>query len=107
MKKSLFTIGVFVKVSVRRYFRDKTALFFTIAFPLIFVFVFGGIFGKNNNISFNIALINESQSQFSKQFVDQMTSSKIFKVKPNITSLDTAKQKMSRSEIDAAIVLPR
>ncbi len=106
MKKSIFTILVLSKISVRRYFRDKTAIFFTVAFPLIFLFIFGGLFGKDNNVSFNVALINQSSSQFSKSFVDQSKSNKLFKIKPGIDTLDAAEKKMSRSEIDAAIVLP-
>lgn len=105
MKKSLATVGVFAKISVKRYFRDKVAIFFTVLFPLIFLFVFGS-FSRNSDVSFSIALINQSQSQYSQQFVDGIKSSKIFKVDDSITSLDQAKEKMSRSEIDAALVLP-
>ncbi len=32
----------------RRYLRSKTALFFSILFPLILLFVFGGLFGSSN-----------------------------------------------------------
>lgn len=105
MPKSLFTVLIFAKTSVKRYFRDRVAIFFTVAFPLIFLFVFGALSG-NSNITFNLALINQSSSQFSKQFVEQLNSNKTFKVKPDINNLSYARQKMSRSEIDAAVVLP-
>lgn len=107
MKKSIFTIWILSKIGIRRYFRDKTAIFFTVAFPLIFLFIFGGLFGKENNASFNLALINQSSSQFSKTFVGQMKNNKSFKIKSEVTTLDAAQQKMSRSEIDAAVVLPK
>lgn len=105
MKKSLFTIFVFSKISVRRYFRDKVAIFFTVAFPLIFLFVFGS-FSKNDNVSFRIALINQSNTGFAQKFTEDTTRSKMFKLNPDVSTLDQAKDKMSRSEIDAAIVLP-
>lgn len=107
LKKSLFTISVFSRINVRRYFRDKTAIYFTVAFPLLFLFVFGGIFGKSGaNVSFNVALINQSSSQFATAYADQLKSSKTFKIKPKVNTLDQAKQKMGRSEVDATIVLP-
>ncbi|HUD05763.1 MAG TPA: ABC transporter permease [Candidatus Saccharimonadales bacterium] len=106
MKKSLFSVIVFAKINVKRYFRDKTALFFTILFPLIFLFIFGGIFGHNSNVSFNVALFNQSSSTVSKSFIQEIKSSSTFKIKPGISNLSVAKQELSRSEIDAAIVFP-
>ena len=103
---SLFTITTFARISIRRFFRDKTALFFTVAFPLIFLFIFGGLFGKNTRTTFNIALINQSSSQFSQKFIDQLKATGLYKISPSTTTLDQAKQQMSRSEIDAALVLP-
>jgi ABC-2 type transport system permease protein len=106
MKKSFFTISVFVKINTRRFFRDKLALFFTIGFPLIFLGVFGSLNSGNNNVSFNVAIINQSNTSFAKQFVQTSDKSKILKVNSDVTTLDQAKDKMSRSELDAAIVLP-
>jgi len=101
----IFTVTTFARISIRRYFRDRVAIFFTVLFPLIFLLIFGS-FSKTDNVSFHVGLINQSQSQFSKQFVEQTTSSKVFKVDDSITTYDQAKQKMSRGEIDATIVLP-
>jgi len=106
IRRSIFTISTFARVSVRRYFRDRVAIFFTVVFPLIFLFVFGGIFGKNSNSSFHVALINESQTGFASKFQDDVSHNKIFKIDNTVKSLEQAKEKMSRSEIDAAIVLP-
>jgi ABC-2 type transport system permease protein len=106
MKKALLPVIVFAKIAIRRAFRDKTALFFIFLFPLIFLFVFGGIFGKNSDVSFKVALINQANTDFSRQFSKQLSENKLFKVSTDVTSLDAAKQKMTRGQIDAAIVLP-
>lgn len=107
MKQKLFTVLVFTKIASRRFFRDRLAIFFTVAFPLIFLFVFGGIFGKESEVSFNVALINNSRSKFASQFVKQSEDEKkVLKVKKDITTLHDAKEKMNRGELDAAIVLP-
>jgi ABC-2 type transport system permease protein len=104
--KSLYTVLTFVRINTKRFFRDRTALFFTIGFPLIFLFVFGGLNSGSGDVSFNVAIINNSTTEFAKTFVQQAEDGKVLKVNKEITSLDQAKEKMSRSEIDAAIVLP-
>jgi ABC-2 type transport system permease protein len=106
MPKSLFTVWMFTKINTKRFFRDKLAIFFTVVFPLIFLFVFGGLNSGNNDVSFRIALINESDSSFAKDFVKNAESGKIFKIDENATSLDKAKELMTQSQIDATILLP-
>ncbi len=106
MKKAFLPVVVFAKIAIKRSFRDKTALFFVFLFPLIFLFIFGGIFGKPSNVSFKIALVNDSGSEFSKQFVDKAAGDKAFKIDKDATTLDKAKQKMSRGQLDATVVLP-
>ncbi len=93
-------------MAIRRTFRDRTALFFTFLFPLIFLFIFGGLFGKGGSPSFSVAVINQSDAQFATKLVDELKGDKIFKVSPDITTMDAAKEKMNRGQLDAAIVLP-
>jgi len=106
IRKQLYTVGVFVRVNSRRFFRDRLALFFTVVFPLIFLFVFGSLNSGGGNVSFNVAIINNSDSKFATDFVKQSKDSKVLEVDESVTSLDTAKDKMGRSELDATIVLP-
>src|SRR5271154_4500939 len=57
-QQKLWTVAVFTKLSTRRFFRDRLAIFFVILFPLIFLFVFGGLnSGNSGNVSFKVALI--------------------------------------------------
>jgi ABC-2 type transport system permease protein len=106
MRQSLFTVLTFVRINTKRFFRDRLAIFFTIGFPLIFLFVFGSLNNGGGSVSFNVAVINHSTSAFSKTFVKQLNDSKIVKTNPAVTTLDQAKDKMGRSELDATIVLP-
>jgi len=106
MKRSLFTVLTFVRINTKRFFRDRLALFFTIGFPLIFLFVFGSLNNGSGNPSFNVAVINDSNSAFSKTFVAQLQDSKVLKVNKEVTTLSVAKEKMTKSELDATIELP-
>lgn len=106
-KKDWFTVFTFVRINTKRFFRDKLAIFFSVIFPLIFLFVFGSLNSNNSSVSFNVALINESSSSYAKEFVKNTEEGGVLKVNKDVTSLDQAKEKMSRSELDAAIVLPK
>src|ERR1700690_2031509 len=107
MKRKLFTVYIFAKLNTRRFFRDRLALFFGILFPLIFLFVFGGISGGGNSgVSFHIAVINNSQSNFAGQFLKEINSSKLFKVDKTIINMSEANDKMNKSQIDGTILLP-
>lgn len=106
LKRQLFTVLTFTKINARRFFRDRLAIFFTVVFPLVFLFIFGGIFGKSSDVSFKVSLINKSQAAFSQQFVASLESNKVFKINKDITDYDKAKEKMNRGELDAIVILP-
>lgn len=107
MNKSLYTVMTLVRINTKRFFRDKLAIFFTVVFPLIFLFVFGGLNSGGGDVSFRVALVNHSETSFAKEFVKSSQDSKILKVDKEITGLDEAKEKMKQSQIDATIVLPK
>src|ERR1700760_73620 len=107
MNKSLYTVAVFSRLNTRRFFRDRLALFFGILFPLIFLFVFGSANkGGNNNVSFHVALLNQSKTSFAQQFSKELTSTKLFNVDKTITNMSLANDKMNKSQLDGTIVLP-
>lgn len=107
LKKDWFTVFTFVRINTKRFFRDKLAIFFSVIFPLIFLFVFGSLNSNSSSVSFNVALINESSSNYAQEFVKSTEEGGVLKVNKDITTLDQAKEKMSRSELDAVIVLPK
>jgi len=106
--KAFYTVRVFAFTNTRRFFRDRTAIFFSVLFPLIFLFVFGGIFGNSsNNAKFHIALINDSQSAFAKSFAKELKDSKTLNVDDAIKTFSQAKESMGRGQLDATITLPK
>lgn len=106
MLRDLGTVWSLTKAFTKRYFRDKIALFFTFLFPLIFLVIFGFIFGGDETPSFKVAVINNSNSQFSKDFTEDLRKSEIFKISET-TDYDEAKKLIGRGELDAAIELPK
>jgi ABC-2 type transport system permease protein len=107
MKKKWYTVVVFARLNTKRFFRDRLALFFGIMFPLIFLFVFGLIYRNNGATSFSVAFFNQSQTAEAKQVVSGLTHNKLLKIDKDTTTLDKAKEKMLRSQLDATIILPK
>lgn len=106
MNRSLYTVLAFVRINTRRFFRDKLAIFFTIGFPLIFLFVFGGLNSGSGDISLRVAIINNSDSQFAEEFVKNASKGDVLKIDSDVKNISQAKDKMTKSQIDATIILP-
>ncbi len=105
-KKAILPITTFARIDVKRLFRDKVAVFFVFIFPLVFLFIFGSIFNGDNEVSFRVALVNQSQSTFTNDFVTQLKDNQAFKLDTEATTLEAAKEKMKRGQLDATLVLP-
>jgi len=107
MSKSLYTVYVFAKLSTKRFFRDRLALFFGILFPVIFLFVFGSFSSNSSsNTHFNVALINNSSTQLAGQAARLIKNSKVFKVDKSITTVSQANDQLNNGQLDGLIVLP-
>jgi ABC-2 type transport system permease protein len=106
-QKQLFTVAVFTKLSTKRFFRDRLALFFGILFPLIFLFVFGSLSSGGGKLSFSVALLNQSSTSYSRSFVKQIESQSVYKVDTSVTNLSEAEDKMDKSQLDGVILLPK
>lgn len=106
LKRQLFTVWTFTRISNKRFFRDRLALFFSFAFPLIFLLVFGSINSGGSDVSFNVAIINQSDTAFAQDFTKDAKKQKVLKVDKDTKTIAQANEKMGRGEIDATIVLP-
>lgn len=104
MNRSIYTIWTFAKLNTKRFFRDKLAIFFVIVFPLIFLFVFGGIFGGEGGGNFSVGLLNRSETDFSNQFIQDLSDDDFFSV-TEFEELDMAKDQLRRGQIESIIVL--
>lgn len=106
LQRSLLPIWTFVRIDVKRLFRDKVAIFFVFFFPLVFLIIFGSIFNSSSDISFRVSLINQSRSDFAQDFETKLRNNDVFNIDTEATTLNAAKQKMNRGQLDATIILP-
>jgi len=105
LRKKLQTVLTFTRLNTKRFFRDKLAIFFSVLFPLIFLFVFGSISRGGGKLSFKVAILNDSSSSYSTTFVEQLKNSKIYKIDKTVNNLTQANDKMGKSQLDGVIYL--
>lgn len=90
--------------SIKMYFRNVSAVFFTLFIPLVFVMVFGLISSGSGGVSIGIGLNNQSQTPLASQFVTQLKSVKSFKVTEADQS--TLIDKLGKGKIDLEVIVP-
>ncbi|MCM3745687.1 ABC transporter permease [Sporosarcina luteola] len=78
--KKILSICLF---EIKRTFKKKSSIVLMLGMPLLFTFLFGSIFGKNADIAFRIALVDEEQTAYSKDIIqklmhDEMISYELF-----------------------------
>jgi ABC-2 type transport system permease protein len=124
---NLRVVGASLVVSIKSFYREKTAMFFTMAFPIILILVFGTIFKDQENVSFNLCVQDLDHTDLSTQLVQTLERNgkfKITKVEPAINATQYAKsnklnlvlivpedyersvrQRMERNDLNASVTL--
>ena len=81
-------------VSIKSFYREKTAVFFRIAFPVLLILVFGTIFMDKDNMSFDLCVQDLDGTKASEQLVETIEHSGRFKlttIAPTINATQYAK----------------
>lgn len=98
-------IGANLVVSLKSFYREKSAVFFTIAFPIILILVFGTIFMNQDDVSFELHVQDLDQTTSSAQLVKTLELDgrfKIAQVDPAIDATRYAKDK----QVNLVLVIP-
>jgi ABC-2 type transport system permease protein len=100
----LKTFIALIKASFKQLLRDKTSLFFTFAFPVVFMVIFGLIWSGDNNFKASVGVVNEDNSP---------TSQAITHAFQKISSLtvETGDQadliaRLKKGELRAVVIVP-
>jgi len=91
---------------MKMFFRDKLALFWTIAFPALFVFIFCGILGRSEEFKLNVALVTQGSGPVIDQLIQGLEKREILKIKQGL-GLEEAKEKVEKGRLDAVLVIPQ
>jgi ABC-2 type transport system permease protein len=98
------TIKLFL-ASIKMMFRDKQSLFWSLAFPLLFLIIFG-LFRFDSPQKFNVQFFDESNTETSAKLTDELLQLNVLYQK-NFETIERAREEMSRGELDGIIIIPK
>ena len=99
-------IAANLTVRIRSFYREKSAMFFTIAFPVVLILVFGTIFLKQDNVSFDLYVQDLDQSNTSAHLINTLKLNgrfKINRVDPAINATEYAR----RHKLNLVLIIPK
>jgi ABC-2 type transport system permease protein len=99
-------IGANLVVSIKTFSREKSAMFFTIAFPIILILVFGTIFLNQDNMSFDLYVQDLDQTNSSAQLVKMLEGSGRFRI-TTVDPASDATQYAKDHKLNLILVIPR
>lgn len=104
MKKFIETTGQVTKYSVRMFFRDRTAIFFSLFIPVLIMMIFGALnFG--GSVSIKVGVVDESRTTLSQSFTVALKKVSAFKISEG--SLDDELKQLKASDLNIVMVIPQ
>ncbi|HUP83588.1 MAG TPA: ABC transporter permease [Candidatus Limnocylindria bacterium] len=89
--------------NIKSFYRNRAALFWTLAFPVIFIVLFGSIFSGGTQ-SFPLALVDEDRSEASAQLISGFSNISILEAEQ--VDRDEALAHMRSGEFDGVLIIP-
>ena len=93
-------------VRLRSFYRERSAMFFTFAFPVILVLVFGTIFTKPEHLNLDLSVQDNSRSAGSARLLEALASGEAFKVTSVPVAVD-AIQYAKEHGLNLLLVIPK
>jgi ABC-2 type transport system permease protein len=92
-------------VSIKSFYREKTAVFFRIAFPILLILVFGTIFMNQDNVRFDFYVQDLDQSELSSEFVNGLDENEKFNITKVDPAIDAARYALE-NKLNLVVVIP-
>jgi ABC-2 type transport system permease protein len=103
---NLRIISANLVVKLMSFYREKTAMFFTFAFPIILILVFGTIFMSQDNVEYHLCVQDLDQTNSSAQAVKTLELNGKFKI-TRVDPTVKAKQYVRDKRVNLVLVIPK
>jgi len=103
---NLRVVGANLVVSIKSFYRDKTVVFFRIAFPVILILVFGTIFMERDNEIFDLDVQDLDQTKSSARIAEAIGVSGRFKITQVAPALNAA-QYAKDNKRNLVLIIPK
>jgi ABC-2 type transport system permease protein len=98
-------IAANLTMRLKSFYREKSAMFFTLAFPVILVLVFGTVFTKPAHPNFDLPVQDLSDSAASTSLLDALKEDRTFSITPVPAGVD-AKRYAREHKQNLVLVIP-
>ncbi|MGC8581028.1 MAG: ABC transporter permease [Thermoplasmata archaeon] len=95
----------YLKMHYKAYFRSKSAIFFSLFFPILLMLLFGSIFSGNGQYHSQLLIQNQSPSVISWKFVSYLNQSNLFSITLIGSNVNISNYIYSHS-ITSALLIP-
>lgn len=92
--------------SLKMLFRDKVGLFWALAFPLLFVLVFGLFFGSTTSVIGKVTVVDNAKNPASKALVTALKGTKAYTVEEADWDLEKARKQIKDDKTSYVIIIP-
>lgn len=99
------TFFVLLGANLKLIYRNRQALFWSLAFPILFLFIFGLFFGGDSAQSATIGVIDKADDELSRQFISNLDSLELIEVHPREDE-SIARQEVRDNDLDLLLIIP-
>jgi ABC-2 type transport system permease protein len=103
MRRTLTSFWSLIVASCKMYFRNKTAIFFTMVLPIAYIGVFG-LLSQGGGSKLTLAVTNESKSELSRTVVSALKDIKAFEVTTSTRA--QARDRLAAGRTDLQVIIP-
>jgi ABC-2 type transport system permease protein len=103
---NLRVINANLVVKLMGFYREKTTMFFTIAFPIILILVFGTIFMSQDNVEYHLCVQDLDRTNSSAKSIETLESAGKFKI-TRVDPAVNATQYVRDNRVNLVLVIPK
>ena len=93
-------------VKLKTFYRERTAMFFTLAFPIILILVFGTIFLDRDKLGLDLYVQDLDQTHASAQFIKAIQFNGNFKIM-EVDPASDAREYAQNHKLNLILVIPK
>jgi ABC-2 type transport system permease protein len=95
------------KTDLMSFGRSKGTLFWTLAFPVMLIFLFGAIFSGADDVEYNLTLVDYDQTNMSETFIEILNKTSIIKTELITIDENEILSYIKDNEIKRLVVIPK
>lgn len=87
--------------------KEKGNIFFLVIMPIMFIVIFGSIFGNSTSQSISIRYIDQDHSQASHAFIKEINNTKVFSLEKQTGKVSKQVQQIKNGKLATLVVIPK